>query len=72
MDKTPKIGTIENGKDGESEVVALDPSEWQFTDDTIIALRELGDIFQRIRTRMKAEGYGIIDGKVKKLETIEF
>ena len=72
MDKTRKIGNIKPEHDNQTKVVPLDPAEWQFDDETIAALSELGDIFQRIRTRMHAEGYTIVDGQVKKLETIEF
>ncbi len=59
-------------QNAQTKVVPLDPAEWQFDDETIAALSELGDIFRRIRTRMDAEGYTIVDGQVKKLETIEF
>lgn len=69
MDINPKADTIEAEKDTQKEVVSLDRSEWQFDNDTIAALSDLGDIFRRIRTRMNAEGYTIVNGKVEKLPT---
>ena len=72
MDIYENSDNIKSSKNTQNEVVPLDPSEWQFDDDTIIALSDLGDVLRRIHNRMKAEGYTIIDGQVKKLETIKF
>ncbi len=72
MDITPKTDTIEPGKDTENKEVSLDPSEWQLPEETIVALSELGDIYRRIRTRMHAEGYTLVNGKVEKLPTAKF
>lgn len=69
LDITAKDGNIKAEKDTQKEVASLDRSEWQFDDDTIAALSDLGDIFRRIRTRMNAEGYTIVNGKVEKLPT---
>jgi hypothetical protein len=69
MDISTKDGTIKAEKESQKEVASLDRSEWQFDDDTIAALSDLGDIFRRIRTRMNAEGYTIVNGKVEKLPT---
>ena len=69
LDITAKDGTIKAEKDTQKEVASLDRSEWQFDNDTIAALSDLGDIFRRIRTRMNAEGYTIVNGKVEKLPT---
>lgn len=69
LDITAKDGNIKAEKDTQKVVASLDRSEWQFDDDTIAALSDLGDIFRRIRTRMNAEGYTIINGKVEKLPT---
>lgn len=69
LDITAKDGTIKAEKDTQKVVASLDKSEWQFDDDTIAALSDLGDIFRRIRTRMNAEGYTIVNGKVEKLPT---
>lgn len=69
MDISTKDGNIKAEKDTQKEVASLDRSEWQFDDDTIAALSDLGDIFRRIRTRMNAEGYTIVNGKVEKLPT---
>ncbi len=69
LDITAKDGTIKAEKDTQKAVASLDKSEWQFDDDTITALSDLGDIFRRIRTRMNAEGYTIVNGKVEKLPT---
>jgi hypothetical protein len=69
LDITAKDGNIKAEKDTQKVVASLDRSEWQFDDDTIAALSDLGDIFRRIRTRMNAEGYSIINGKVEKLPT---
>ena len=72
MDIYPKTDTIEAGKDAQNKEVSLRPSEWQLPDETIVALSELGDIFRRIRTRMHAEGYTLVNGKVEKLPTAKF
>ena len=72
MDITAKDGTIKVDGDTQKKVASLDRSQWQFDDDTISALSDLGDIFRRIRTRMNAEGYTIINGKVEKLPTAKF
>lgn len=69
LDITAKDGTIKAEKESQKEVASLDRSEWQFDDDTVAALSDLGDIFRRIRTRMNAEGYTIVNGKVEKLPT---
>ncbi len=69
LDITAKDGTIKAEKESQKEVASLDRSEWQFDNDTIAALSDLGDIFRRIRTRMNAEGYTIVNGKVEKLPT---
>lgn len=66
MDINEKAGNIESRKTPE-ETATLSPSEWQFDEDTIIALSDLGDILRRIRTRMHTEGYTLVDGKVTKL-----
>ena len=42
------------------------------SEDTIKSLNELGDVLRAIDMRMLAEGYTIIDGKIKKLDVIEF
>jgi len=72
MDINPKTDTMEAGKDTQNKEISLDPSEWQFSEDTIVALSELGNIFRRIRTRMHAEGYTLVNGKVEKLPTAKF
>lgn len=69
LDITAKDGNIKAEKDTQKVVASLDRSEWQFDDDTVAALSDLGDIFRRIRTRMNAEGYTIVNGKVEKLPT---
>lgn len=69
LDITAKDGNIKTEKDTQKVVASLDRSEWQFDDDTVAALSDLGDIFRRIRTRMNAEGYTIVNGKVEKLPT---
>ena len=61
-----------DSKNPQSEVVPLDPSMWQFDDDTIQSLSDLGDVLRRIHNRMKIEGYTIVDGQIKKLDTIKF
>lgn len=68
MDINQKTGNIEDRKNSQ-EAVTLSQSEWQFDEDTIIALSDLGDILRRIRTRMHAEGYNLVEGKVTKLPT---
>ena len=72
MDKTTEIGTIDNSKITQKEPVHMDPSEWQFDDDTIMTLSDLGDVLRRIHNRMESEGYEIVDGQVKKLEYAKF
>jgi hypothetical protein len=72
MDISTKDGTIKAEKESQKEVASLDRSEWQFDDDTITALSDLADIFRRIRTRMNAEGYTIVNGKVEKIPTAKF
>lgn len=69
LDITAKDGNIKAEKDTQKVVASLDRSEWQFDGDTVAALSDLGDIFRRIRTRMNAEGYTIVNGKVEKLPT---
>lgn len=68
MDINQKTGNIEDRKNSQ-KTATLSPSEWQFDEDTIIAISDLGDILRRIRTRMHAEGYTLVDGKVTKLPT---
>ncbi len=72
MDINPKTDTIEPEKDTQKEVASFDPREWQLPEETIVALSELGDIYRRIRTRMHAEGYTLVNGKVEKLPTATF
>lgn len=72
MDIYPKTDTIEAGKDTQNKEASLSPSEWQLPEETIVALSELGDIYRRIRTRMHAEGYHLVNGKVEKLPTAKF
>ena len=72
IDKQRKRDTMADSKNPQSEVVPLDPSMWQFDDDTIQSLSDLGDVLRRIHNRMKIEGYTIVDGQIKKLDTIKF
>ena len=72
MDINPKTDTMDVGKDTQSKEISLDHSEWQLPEETIVALSELGDIYRRIRTRMHAEGYTLVNGKVEKLPTAKF
>jgi hypothetical protein len=71
MDINQKAGNIKDSKNPQ-DVVGMDPSEWQFDDDTIMALSDLGDVLRRIHNRMENEGYEIVDGKVKKREYATF
>jgi hypothetical protein len=43
-----------------------------FSQETIEAVIELGEVLKPIRKRMLAEGYTIVDGKLKKLDVIKF
>lgn len=72
MDIYKSSDNIKPSKNVESEVMPLDPSLWQFDDDTITALSDLGGVLRRIHNRMKTEGYAIVDGQVKKLDAIKF
>lgn len=38
------------------------------SDDTLRALRELGEILKPIRKRMLSEGYKIVNGRIQKIE----
>lgn len=40
--------------------------------ETLAALEELGDILRRIDRRMEAEGYEIVDGRVRHKKTGEY
>lgn len=62
---------MDNSKNAKNKAASLDPSNWKFDEETIHALSDLGDIFRRIHNRMKAEGYGIVEGKVIKLEALK-
>ena len=44
-----------------------------FSDETIVALGDLGAVLMRIHKRLLAEGYEIKDGKItKKIDIIKF
>ncbi|MEI6480433.1 MAG: hypothetical protein WCO12_02850 [bacterium] len=42
------------------------------TDDTMKSLVELGEVLREIHNRLVSEGYTIENGKIKKLDVIEF
>ncbi len=46
--------------------------QYAFPEETIISLSDLGDVLREIQERLIAEGYSIIDGQLKKLDTIKF
>jgi hypothetical protein len=37
------------------------------SEDTLIALEELGEVLKQIHRRMKSEGYEIVDGVIRKV-----
>ena len=42
-----------------------------FSDESIKTFKELGEVLRRIRIRMRKEGYDIIDGEIRNVETGE-
>ena len=46
--------------------------EYEFSDETLKSLSELGCILRKIHERLASEGYSMIDGQVKKMDTIEY
>lgn len=57
-------------KEHDTELVYV--KEPRFSEETIFALKELGEVFKEIEMRLASEGYTIVEGKLKKLDTIKF
>jgi hypothetical protein len=53
-----------------TEVVPLSPTEQLFSDETILALRELGAVLEPIYRRLRDKGYTVRDGKIYKSESV--
>lgn len=45
--------------------------DYQFKQETIDALAKLGEVLKGIYARMRSEGYDIIDGEIRNVETGE-
>lgn len=43
-----------------------------FEEETMQALRDLGEVLRPIYERMIADGYAIVDGKFQKIDTIKW
>jgi hypothetical protein len=46
--------------------------EFIFSQETMDSIIELGEVLRPIRKRLFAEGYTIVDGKLKKLDVIKY
>ena len=49
----------------------MDNNKQKFAQETIDALQALGGLLESIYRRMKSEGYDIINGEIRNLETGE-
>ena len=53
------------------EFVRLSRSESLLDDDTIRALSEFGEALRAVVTRLRAEGYTIVDGELRRINDIQ-
>ena len=69
MNKEPQ-DSVENSQRS-AKVAPPTNAEAHFSDETIAALREFGDVLEPIYRRLIAEGYVIRDGRIVSEPTIE-
>lgn len=49
----------------------MDKNKYVLSQETIGNLIKLGEVLQRIHTRMRKEGFEIVDGEIRNIETGE-